>query len=241
MDEIERRLEQFRLAEALTSMTPVVVVTIALVGVALAVFPLTWQVVGYPVTIVHELGHALAALVSGYRLHGITVNGDMSGATAFSGVGSFRTLWALWWGYPAPAVLGGGLIWAVANGWAQVALALLVAGLFLTFVFSRSWHTVFVVLVTGVVLGLIGWYATADIQNAVVFGFAWLLLVGAVRALYSVTRTHVTRDGVEGSDAYMMGKQAVVIPGPIWLLTFAAAIGASAWFGGRIVLDAIAV
>jgi hypothetical protein len=95
---------------------------------------------------------------------------------------------------------------------------------------SRSWHTVAVVLTTGAALGLIGWHGSAWAVNVVVFAFAWLLIVGSVRALWSVTRSHLTRRGVTRSDAYLMGRTVRVLPGPFWLLTFAAAIGLSAWY-----------
>lgn len=241
MEELDGRLDQYRMAETLADMQSGTVMAIAILAIGLAVYPLTWKVIGYPVTLVHELGHAVAALVVGYRLHGITVKGDMSGATAVSGIGPLRMLWTFWWGYPAPAVLGAGLLWSAASGWSHVALGFLVAGMLLIFVYSRSALTFLVVLLTGAVLGLIGWYGADLARNAIVFGFAWLLLVGSVRAFYSVTRLHFTRDGVEASDAYLMGRQARIIPGPIWLLTFAAAIGASTWFGVRFVLDAITV
>lgn len=232
-------LEQYRLTETLGSMPPSQVVAIGVIAIALAVYRQTWNVVGYPVTIVHELGHAIAALTMGYRLHGITVNGDMSGATSFSGHGTVRVLWAMWWGYPFPAIVGASLLWAVSEGWAKVALVVLVAALLLVFLLSRSVHTFAVVLLTGALLGLIARFAEPWAQNAVVFAFAWLLLVGAVRALWSVTKAHVTRRGASHSDAYLMARRLRVIPAPLWLLTFAAAIGVAAWFGVSTVTDVV--
>lgn len=215
------------------------ILAVALLAIGLAIHRTTWNVVGYPVTIVHEIGHALAAVVVGYRLHGITVNSDMSGVTNFAGAGTFRVLWALWWGYPAPALAGAGLMWAVVEGWSRVALGVLVVSLTLTFLFSRSWHTVWVVVATGVLLGLVAWYAEARLQNVVVFAFAWLLIVGSVRAWWAVTRGHVSRRGRSHSDAYLMSRRLRVLPAPFWLLTFAVVIGASAWYGTMTVLEVV--
>lgn len=214
------------------------ILIIAVAAIALAVAPSTWRFLGYPVTIVHELGHALAALTAGYRLRGITVNGDMSGATNFWARGTAGRLWTMWWGYPAPAAVGAGLIWAVSSGRARIALVVIVAGFLLVFLLSRSWHTVGVVLATGAVLGAIGWYGSAWAINAVVFALAWLLIVGSVRGLWSVTRSHVTRRGVTMSDAYLMGRAVPVLPGPFWLLTFTTAIGLSAWYSVTVVVSA---
>src|SRR5690606_32631237 len=69
--------------DPLTAMPETQIMGIAVAAVLLAVARSTWSLVGYPVTIVHELGHALAALSAGYRLRGITINGDMSGATNY--------------------------------------------------------------------------------------------------------------------------------------------------------------
>lgn len=225
--------------DPLTSMPETQIMGIAAAAVLLAVAPSTWRLVGYPVTIVHELGHALAALSAGFRLRGITINGDMSGATNYWARGTPGQLWTLWWGYPAPAAVGAALIWAAMSGWSRAALAVVVAGLALVFLLSRSWRTVGVVLATGVFLGLVGWYGTAWAVNIVVFAFAWLLIVGSVRGLWAVTRSHLSRRGVTSSDAYLMGRAvAGVLPGPFWLLTYAAAIGLCGWYAVTAVLAA---
>lgn len=224
-------LEQFRVDETLASLPEGQVLAIALVAIGLAVVRTTWTVVGLPVTVVHELGHAVAALSAGYRLRGITVNGDMSGATNFWARGTAGSLWTMWWGYPAPAVVGVGLMWAAATGWARVALWVLVGALALVFLLSRSLHTVVVVLVTGAGLGSIAYWGSGLAATIVVFAVAWLLLVGAVRALANVTRAHLSRRGVAQSDAYLMARRLRVIPAPLWLLTMWAAVGACAWYG----------
>lgn len=232
-------MEQYRVEDTLASLAEGELLAIALLGIGLAVFRPTWRVVGYPVTIVHELGHALAALSAGYRLTGITVSGDMSGATNFRGRGKLGSMWTLWWGYPMPAAVGAALIWAAATGWARVALWAMVAALFLVFLLSRSLLTVGVVLASGAALGLIAWYGTGMESTVVVFALAWLLIVGSVRGLWSVTRTHATRRGVTHSDAYMLGLRAGVLPGVFWLLTFAIAIGAAGWYGATTVVDSL--
>jgi hypothetical protein len=225
--------------EPLVTLPDAQILAITGLAILVALARTTWNVVGYPVTIVHELGHALAALSAGYRLRGITVNGDMSGATNYWSRGKAGTLWTLWWGYPAPAVVGAALIWAAMSGWARAALAVVVAGLALVFMLSRSWHTVGVVLSTGLVLGLVGWFGTAWTVNIVVFALGWLMIVGAVRGLWSVTRSHVTRHGVDRSDAYLLGRAARVLPGPFWLLTFAFAIAACAWYAVTSIVAAV--
>ncbi len=227
-----------RVGETLSTMSQEVVLGIAAVAVIVALHPITWRFVGYPVTIVHELGHVVAALTAGFRLRGVTVNGDMSGATNFWSHSKLGTLWAMWWGYPAPSAVGLALIWAATGGWARLALGVLVACLAFVFLLSRSWHTVGVVVLTGVSFGLVGWYGSAWVCTVVVFAFAWLLQVGGVRGLWAVVKSHATGRGVEVSDAFMMGRQST-LPGGLWLFTFAVAIGACAWFSVTMVMGAI--
>ncbi|NEE02857.1 M50 family metallopeptidase [Phytoactinopolyspora halotolerans] len=234
-------LDDHRLDETLASMEASHVLVVAVLAVGLAIHRRTWNIIGYPVTIVHEIGHALAAVVAGYRLHGITVNSDMSGATNFAGRGTFRVLWTLWWGYPAPAALGAALMWAVTEGWSRVALWALVGGLALTFLFSRSWHTVGVVLATGALLGLVAWFGEPWMLNVVVFALGWLMLVGSLRAWWAVTRSHVTRRGVTRSDAYLMNRRLRMLPGGFWLFTFLVVIGAAAFYGVTNLLEVLDV
>lgn len=225
--------------EPLTALPETQILVITGLAILVAVARTTWNIVGYPVTIVHELGHAVAALTAGYRLRGITVNGDMSGATNYWSRGAAGTVWTLWWGYPTPAIVGVALIWAAMSGWARAALAVVIAGLFLVFLLSRSWHTVGVVLSTGVVLGLVGWFGSASVVNIVVFALGWLMIVGAVRGLWSVTRSHISRRGVSRSDAYLLGRATRLLPGPFWLLTFAIAIAACTWYAVSSIMTAV--
>src|SRR5690625_2688608 len=197
-------MERFRVEDTLATLPAEQVLAVAAIAIILVVVRTTWSVFGLPVTVVHELGHALAALTAGYRLRGITVNGHMSGATNFWARGKTGSLWTMWWGYPAPAIVSVALMWAATAGWSRVALWVMVAALVLVFILSRSLHTVAVVLVTGAALGSIAYWGSGLASTVVVFAVAWLMLVGAVRALANVTRTHLRRRGVAQSDAYLM-------------------------------------
>lgn len=212
------------------------VVAVVLAGIVLAASRQTWRYLGYPVTIVHELGHAVAALSVGFRLRGITVNADMSGATNVWSRGRFRTVWTLWWGYPAPAAVGAGLVWAADSGWARAVLWVLVAGLVLVFLLSRSWLTIGIVLLCGAVLGLTAWHGSDVVVTLVVASLAWLLIIGSVRALWSVARSHIRRSGLSRSDAYLIGRQLRIVPGVVWLLSFAVVIAAAGWYAATAVL-----
>src|SRR5690606_25725941 len=110
----------------------VVVGTAALALVVVAVRPV-WRVARNGITIAHEGGHALVAVLVGRRLSGIRLHSDTSGLTVSrgkpTGLGMILTLMA---GYPAPALLGLGGAWLLVTGritlllWASLALLLAV-------------------------------------------------------------------------------------------------------------------
>jgi hypothetical protein len=66
-----------------------------------------WRLARHVLTIVHEAGHALVAVLAGRRLEGILLHSDTSGVTVSrgkrTGPGMVFTSLA---GYPAPALLG---------------------------------------------------------------------------------------------------------------------------------------
>lgn len=66
-----------------------------------------WRIARNAVTIAHEGGHAIAALLSGRQLSGIRLHSDTSGVTVSrgrpDGIGMIITILA---GYTAPAVVG---------------------------------------------------------------------------------------------------------------------------------------
>src|SRR5262245_1411116 len=83
---------------------PVAVVAVALVALTLVLLPRAWSVTRHVVTISHEGGHALVAVLTGRRLMGIRLHSDTSGVTLSrgkpTGPGMVAMLAA---GYLAPA------------------------------------------------------------------------------------------------------------------------------------------
>ena len=78
-----------------------------LVGTALALALLlvvpgaVWRLTGIVVTIVHELGHGCAGLLTGRRAVAIRLSPDHSGLTTSHGRAA-SVPWTTFWGYPAP-------------------------------------------------------------------------------------------------------------------------------------------
>ncbi len=188
-----------------------------------------WRVSRTLVTIAHEAGHAVVAVLSGRRLSGIRLHSDTSGVTVSrgrsSGPGMVFTALA---GYPAPPLLGLGAAALVVLGHTR---ALLVAALLLllaTLVYVRNLFGGFAVLLSGAVVGLVGWYGGEEIRVAFCAALSWFLLLGGLRAVLELRRA---RRGRPGSDADQLAALTGV-PAPGWLGLFVLLALGSLGLGG---------
>ena len=209
--------------------TPVLVAIVA-VAALLSIPRLTWQWFGLFATLVHELGHAFAAILSGRVVHGIRIRRNHSGDAMSSGRGAFGTVLSGIFGYPAPAIVGAALIWSVFAGYTSLALAVGGVILVVTVLVIRNLFGVLVVLVSAGVAALLWFYASPEVQGYALLALGVALLVGSVRGLATVVGVHTSRrDQLQTSDAYLLYKRTGV-PSPVWLLIFAALIAAALAF-----------
>jgi hypothetical protein len=202
------------------------------VGILLVLLPGTWHTARHAVTVVHEGGHGLAAVVTGRRLTGIRLHSDTSGLTVSkgprTGPGMVLTLLA---GYTAPALAALGASWMLGHGYSAGLLWALLLVLALMLVQIRNWFGLWVILVGAAVVVAVTWLLTPQWQ--LVFGHVLtvVLALGALRASLELqTSRRRTRSGQ--SDADQLAR-LTRIPGLAWVFLFvlvalAAAI-ADAW------------
>lgn len=215
--------------------TPILIVIVAVAAV-LSIPRATWQWFGLFTTLVHELGHAFAAVLTGRVVHGIRIRRDHSGDALSSGRGGFGSTVSGFFGYPAPAIVGAAELWSVFHGY--TAIALFVGGviLLLTVLVIRNLFGILVVLVSAGVSAALWFYATPEVQGYALIVIGIALLVGALRGLATVMGVHVRRrDQLQTSDAYLLYRSTGV-PSPVWLALFALVIGASAVFAIAVVV-----
>ena len=208
---------------------PVLLVILAVAAV-LSLPRATWQYFGLFATLVHELGHAVAAILTGRVVHGIRIRRNHSGDALSSGRGTFGSVVSGVFGYPAPAIVGAAQLWSVFNGY--TALALFAGGvvLVLTLLVIRNAFGAVIVIVSAATSALLWFFATPSLQGYALLVIGIALLVGAVRALGTVIGVHLwRRDQLSTSDAYLLYRRTG-IPSPFWLLLFTALIGASCVF-----------
>ena len=203
-------------------------VTLAMAGVALAAVLLAWPVVRLLVTICHEGGHALVALLTGRQLRGIRVHSDTSGLTLTrgrpTGFGMVATLFA---GYPASSVLGLGAAWLVASGYAAGVLWLSVAGLAVMLLSIRNFYGALVVALTGTLLALASWFIPGDFVAWLAGLVSWMLLLAGPRPVIELFGNRSP-----GSDAAQLARLTHV-PRVVWTLGWLALSVAALFAGGR--------
>jgi hypothetical protein len=185
----------------------------------LVLYPLTWRLSRNAVTIAHEGGHALAALVTGRKLTGIRLHSDTSGVTVSrgrpSGPGMVLTAFA---GYTTPPLLG--LAAAAMLGLGRLTAVLWISLVLLAamLLMIRNVFGVISVVVTGGVIFAVSWFAPEDVQAVFAYFAAWFLLIAGVRPVFELQRLR-WRGRAPQSDADQLGRLTGV-PALFWVVVF---------------------
>lgn len=206
-----------------------------LVGTAVAALLLVlwrpaWRRGRHVVTIAHEGGHGVVAVLCGRRLSGIRLHSDTSGLTVSRGrprgPGMIATFAA---GYPAPTVVGLVAAGLLSRGYALAALWAAVLLLALLLVQIRNFFGLYVVLLAAAVVVAVSWWATAEVKVALAHLGTWFLLFGAPRAVLELQSLRRRGQGYE-SDADQLAR-LTRIPGGLWVALFLALTGGGAVLG----------
>src|SRR5215472_8755810 len=213
----------------------VLVVATGLVAAAAVVSRRVWPVARTVVTIAHEGGHALAAVVTGRRLQSVRVLHSSAGVTVSEGspAGPGIILTALA-GYLAAPLLGLGGAALLATGHLLAMLLLSLAGLAGLAFAIRNAYGLLAVVVTGAVIVAVLWQRSAVAAAALGYTMTWLLLLGGVRPVVALQRDRRRRRG-PSNDADQLAR-LTGLPGGLWTgVFFLVAVGALALGGWLLV------
>ncbi|MGW5331502.1 M50 family metallopeptidase [Streptomyces bauhiniae] len=209
----------------------VVLATLAAALAVVAPHPV-WRVARNAITIAHEGGHGLIALVTGRKLTGIRLHSDTSGLTVSRGkpygLGMILTAAA---GYTAPPLLGLGGAALLAAGRITLLLWVATALLLAMLVMIRNAYGVLTVLLTGGAFLLVSWLAGPQVQAAFAYAVVWFLLLGGVRPPFELQAKRM-RGGAGDSDADQLSRLTHV-PAGLWLFLFHAVSLCSLIGGGQ--------
>lgn len=212
----------------------VVTATVALIAVVPNVL---WRLSRNAITIAHEGGHGLIALVSGRSLEGIRLHSDTSGLTVSrgrpTGIGMTLTAAA---GYTAPPLLGLGGAWLLTDGRITLLLWVSTALLTVMLVMIRNLYGALTVIFTGTAFLLVSWLASPAVQSLFGYTVVWFLLLGGVRPAFEL-QSKRRRGAAPDSDADQLSRLTDV-PAVLWLCFFHAVsicslIGGGRWMLGR--------
>lgn len=213
---------------------PLVLVTGAC-ALAAVLVDSVWRWSRNVVTIVHEAGHAVAAVLTGRRLTGIRLHSDTSGLTLSvgrpSGLGMVVTAAA---GYLSPSLVGLAGVALLAFDQVTYMLWGVVGVLAMMLLMIRNFYGALLLLVTGGIVVAVSLYASANVQAAFSYGVTWFLLMGAVRPIVELWRQRRRHPGMH-SDAELLGR-LTLLPTAIWVLIFGAATSAALASGAYLLL-----
>ena len=158
------------------------VLATALVALAAVASSRIWPVARTVVTIAHEGGHALMALLTGRRVSSVRVLRNTAGVTVSegntAGPGVVFTAAA---GYLAPPLLGLGAAALLATGHVAGMLMLSLALLAALAVAVRNAYGLLAVVIVGAAIAIVLWRASALGEYAFGYSLTWFLLFGGVR------------------------------------------------------------
>lgn len=187
------------------------------------------------VTIVHEGGHAVAALLTGRRLTGIRLHSDTSGLTLSvgrpTGPGMVVTAAA---GYVSPSLVG--LIGVALLAADQVTIMLWAAAAVLAgmLVMVRNLYGALVLVLVGGAVVAVSLYASPGLQGGFGYAITWFLLLGAVRPVVELWRQRHEPVG-RGSDAAQLAR-LTHLPVVAWTGLFGLVALGAAGAGGYLLL-----
>ncbi|MBG0824228.1 M50 family metallopeptidase [Planomonospora sp. ID91781] len=203
-----------------------VVLLSALAALAVVTWSASWQLSRGLVTIAHEGGHALMALLTRRKLQGIRLHSDTSGVTLTrgrpTGPGMILTAAA---GYVAPSLLGLGGAWLTSSGYVAVLITVVVALLVCMLVVIRNLFGAVSLLAVGGAIAALTWYAPPDVDAVIAYLAVWFLLFGGIRPIVELGRKR--RHGrAPDSDADQLAR-LTFLPGGFWVLLFLLVSGAA--------------
>ncbi len=208
---------------------------VALVALAAVVHGPTWRVARNTVTIAHEGGHALVALLTGRKLDGIKLHSDTSGVTVSRGKphGPGMILTALA-GYVTPPLLGLFFALLLAAGRITLMLWFSLALLAAMLIMIRNAYGVLSVVATGAIIFAVSWLGSAEVQAGFAYLAAWFLLFAAARPVVELQRMRARRMAPT-SDADQLA-HLTGVPGLAWVGLFAATALLALLAGGALLL-----
>lgn len=182
--------------------------------------------------IVHEAGHAAAALITGGWVDVIELASPQSGMTWTRRGAGFPAVATSWAGYAAPPLAGLGVAALLTAGKAPLVLGFGIVLALLVLVVSRDLITIGLVIAFGATMGLVLLFAAPAVQVWFACGILGLLLTHSAVRVWQLTVewfwTKPSERPEEDNDAVALYDETGVTP-YVWFLVWALVIGFCWW------------
>lgn len=215
---------------------PLLILITAVTALAVVLTRTPWRLARNAVTIAHEGGHALFAVLTGRRLTGIRLHSDTSGLTLSAGrptgPGMVVSLFA---GYVTPSLLGLAGAALLAKGRITLMLWMAIALLLAALVMTRNAYGILAVLATTTAVFAVSWYADPAAQAAFAYAGVWFLLLGGVKPVGELQRLR-RRGRLPYSDADQLSR-ITRVPALVWVGLFAIVTAVALLAGGAMLVE----
>ena len=189
-----------------------------------------WRITGLYSTLIHELGHIVAALFTGRYVAGLRLGWDHSGEVRSIGRGKFSVIIAGIFGYPAPIWVSALMLWWISAGYAGRALGIYALLFLLALVFVRNWPAFVVCTISAAVALGVVFFAPVDAYLYLALLIAGFLLLAGLKDFVKLLAVHLwRRKDIAQSDAYLIAAATRTFPS-LWLLAIAILGSGGLWW-----------
>lgn len=177
-----------------------------------------WRITGMYSTLIHELGHIIAALFTGRFVTGLRLGWDHSGEVVSRGRGKFSVIISGIFGYPAPLWVSAVMFWAISAGYAGRALGIYALFFLLALVFVRNWPAFVVCFASAAVALGVVFFAPVAAYLYLALLIAGFLLLAGLKDFAKLISVHTSRRrDISQSDAYLIARATQTFA-TLWLI-----------------------
>ena len=170
-------------------------------------------------TLIHEAAHAIAALILSGKLVSIKIFSNTEGETLVRSSNRLGTLFIAIVGYPAAALCGFLLLYALRIGQAYMAILILtVLSIVFVLLFIRNWYGFFWLLSFLTINLLAIWYNKIELLNYLCLIFSFVIIAEALYSPLVLFRISLKNPKAAG-DASVL-KSITYLPAFFWSIVF---------------------
>ncbi|MGV2852962.1 M50 family metallopeptidase [Glutamicibacter sp. AGC13] len=166
-----------------------------------------WRITGLYSTLIHELGHIIAALFTGRYVAGLRLGWDHSGEVRSIGRGKISVIISGIFGYPAPIWVSALMLWGISTGYSGRALGMYALLFLLALIFVRNWPAFIVCTISALVALAVVFFAPVEAYLYLALLIAGFLLLAGLKDFVKFLSVHVwRRHDIAQSDAYLIAE-----------------------------------